>query len=138
MKFRLQTNRLAPLSPKLHTWYDDTSSRRTTPAHLEENLIVSLPKAYLALAVPCLRSIFAAWTGVVNLCLSICKKRRHIPYSCKLRLLQADIVFQAHTKETHTNKRLAKRMLSRQSRVWPAKAHPSNIIANCYSPKKKK
>ncbi|KRX63649.1 hypothetical protein T09_740 [Trichinella sp. T9] len=88
------TNRLAPLSPKLHTWYDDTGSRRTTPAHLEENLIVSLPKAYLA----------------------ICKKRRHIPYSCKLRLLQADIVFQAHTKETHTNKRLAKRMLSRQSR----------------------
>ncbi|KRY55021.1 hypothetical protein T03_9078 [Trichinella britovi] len=56
----LQTNRLAPLLPKLHTWYDDTGSRRTTPAHLEENLIVSLPKAYLALAVPCLRSIFAA------------------------------------------------------------------------------
>ncbi|KRX20393.1 hypothetical protein T07_6934 [Trichinella nelsoni] len=63
----LQTNRLAPLSPKLHTWYDDTGSRRTTPAHLEENLIVSLPKAYLALAVPCLRSIFAAWTGVFQI-----------------------------------------------------------------------
>ncbi|KRY39134.1 hypothetical protein T01_14223 [Trichinella spiralis] len=61
------TNRLAPLSPKLHTWYDDTGSRRTTPAHLEENLIVSLPKAYLALAVPCLRSIFAAWTGVFQI-----------------------------------------------------------------------
>ncbi|KRZ70052.1 hypothetical protein T10_9679, partial [Trichinella papuae] len=100
IKFR-QTGSLHPLSPKLHTWYDDTGSRRTTPAHLEESLIVSLPKAYLALAVPCLRSVFAAWTGVVNLCLSICKKRRHTPFVQATAAASGHCVSDSHTKETH-------------------------------------